>query len=79
MGLSKIETMAIPNYDNIDINDAIEFYQIKRYFDDDIKPIDGPENWKEQFSEKSLELYKLTLRFFNSISNENIVSQYSYC
>ena len=77
MGLSKIETMAIPNYDNIDINDAIEFYQIKRYFDDDIKPIDGPENWKEQFSEKSLELYKLTLRFFNSISNENIVSQYS--
>lgn len=77
MGLSKIETMAIPNYDNIDINDAIEFYQIKRYFDDDIKPIDGPENWKEQFSEKSLELYKLTFRFFNSISNENIVSQYS--
>ena len=32
--LEKIETMAIPEYDSIDINDAIEFFEIKKYFDD---------------------------------------------
>lgn len=31
--LSKIEAMEVPAFEEIDINDAIEFYQIKRYFD----------------------------------------------
>ena len=30
---SKIETLQIPVFEAIDINDAIEFFQIKRYFD----------------------------------------------
>ena len=32
--LEKIETIDIPEYNRIDINDAIEFYEIKKYFDD---------------------------------------------
>lgn len=32
--LSKIETMTIPELSQMDINDAIEYYEIKRYFDE---------------------------------------------
>ena len=31
--LDKIETMKIPNINDVTINDAIEFFEMKRYFD----------------------------------------------
>ena len=73
-GMEKIENIDIPIFENIDINDAIEFYEINRYFDDGIylKRWTDPQ-CVERYKVKSKKLHSLCMRYFNSLCEENIV------
>lgn len=68
--MDKIETLEIPDLSEIGINDAFEFYHIKRYFDVGARS----KNWtNEQYAlyiQKSKLLNGLAMRFFNSLTNE---------
>ena len=76
MGLERIEKYNIPSFDEISINDAIEYYQIERYFSDGARSKDWNDNEYNGYKKKSYALYKLCLRFFNSISSKSIVKEY---
>lgn len=76
--LVKIETLSIPDYFKIDINDAIEFYEIKRYFDNGTRASTWSDKDFQIYQEKSKKLYELTMRFFNAIDDTTVVQQYSY-
>lgn len=74
--LDKIETIEVPDIQDVTINDAIEFYEIKRYFDAGTRS----KLWNdEQFCEykaKSTKLDSLCKRFFNQIDDNNIIELY---
>lgn len=74
--LEKIIYMDIPQYDDIEINDAIEYYEIHKYFKKNIIHKNWTKEEIKQYTDKSNELYKLTMRFFNSITDEIIISEY---
>ena len=76
MGLEKIETMPVPELNSIDINDAIEFYQIHRYFDDKVKLEKWSDEQYQEYEDKSKELFALTFRFFDNLNDQNVVEQY---
>lgn len=75
--LSKIETMAIPELCQIDINDAIEYYEIKRYFDIGTRLKKWTNNEFNEYHTKSNKLYSLSMRFFNTIDSNLFIYQYS--
>lgn len=75
--LSKIEAMAVPAFEEIDINDAIEFYQIKRYFDAETRSKTWSDEAYEEYKVKCDTLSSLTKRFFNQINNDNIIGYYN--
>ena len=75
--LSKIETLQIPSFDEIDINDAIEFYQIERYFDTNTRSKTWSDEAYDEYKEKCSALSGLTKRFFNQIDNDNIIDYYN--
>lgn len=75
MNLDRIETLIIPDsIGQITINDAIEFYEIKRYIVDDGVVL---KKWTpeevENYKEKSRQLFKITNQFFRSINDESIL------
>lgn len=74
--LNKIETIEIPNINNVNINDAIEFFEIKRYFDDGARSKLWDDEQLNEYNEKSKKLDSLCKRFFNQISNDNITELY---
>lgn len=78
--LGRIETISVPDYNDIDINDAIESDQINKYFQKGI-PEKAKNTWTDEqlkeYSEKSKKLHALANRFFNNLNDENIVDQYS--
>ena len=76
INMDKVETMAIPEYDSIDINDAIEFYEIKKYFDDGAYSKTWTDEQQEEYKEKSKNLFGLTMRFFNALTDSTIVQEY---
>ncbi len=75
--LRKIETITIPEISQIDINDAIEYYEIKIYFDEGTRLKTWSDNEFNEYKEKSKKLYGLSVRFFNKIDNDSIIQQYS--
>ena len=75
--LSKIETLQIPVFEAIDINDAIEFFQIKRYFDAETRSKTWSDEAYEEYKAKCDTLSSLTKRFFNQINDNNIVDYYN--
>lgn len=75
--LDKIATMSVPNYSEIDINDAIEFYEIKRYFDNGVRSQEWNDEEYEKYRNKADKLYALTLRLFNCLCDNNIVDEYN--
>ncbi len=75
--LNKIETMVIPCISEIDINDAIEFYEIKRYIDEGTRSNTWSDEEVQAYKEKSQKLYGLTLRFFNAMDNTTIIQHYT--
>ena len=74
--LDRIEEISVPAFDSIDINDAIEFYEINTHI------INGgrKSNWSESeysvYADKSDTLRKLSLRYFNALSDDTIIEQY---
>lgn len=84
MGLDKIESLTIPAFDEIDINDAIEFYQIHLYFEDKARSKYWTDEQYKEYEAKSKTLLGLTHRFFHALTEESIVQEYqkadiSYC
>lgn len=74
--LDKIETIVIPDIKDITINDAIEFYEIKRYFDAGTRLKIWNDAQVIEYKEKSVKLDSLCKRYFNSINDENIIELY---
>ena len=75
--LDRIETMDIPEFETMTINDAIEFYEIKRYFDADMHLKTWTETSYQEYERKSKTLYGLTMRFINNIDDDNIIKHYA--
>lgn len=76
VGMEKIETIQIPDYKDITINDAIEYYQIKHYFDDGARVKRWTDAQYQEYKEKSKALYGLCMRFFNALDDRTIVDQH---
>lgn len=74
---SKIEVIQIPELEEININDALEFYQIKRYFDENTRDVRWTDAEYAEYEGKSKKLNSLTNSFFNKIDDENIVELYN--
>lgn len=75
--MQKIEKITIPKIEDIDINDAIEYYEIKKYFDDEITSPQWSFDDKKRYKEKSLKLFSLSMKFFNSLTDDNILDAYN--
>ena len=72
----RFENMQIPEFSEIDINDAIEFYEIKRYFDKGICHKDWTAEKLLSFQKKANTLYGLCVRYIGSLTNESIVDKF---
>ena len=76
-GVDRIEKISVPEYDDIDINDAIEYDQIHRCFQNLEKANNiWTEEQLKEYSEKSKKLIALANRFFNNLNDENILDNY---
>ena len=75
--LSKIEAIEVPTFEAININDAIEFFQIKRYFDTGTRSKTWSDEAYEEYKAKCESLSRLTKRFFNQLSDDNIIDYYN--
>ena len=76
-GINRVETLPILELDQLGINDAIEYYEIKQYFDSGTRSRGWTEEQCETYKAKSETLYKMTLQYFGGISNERIIEDYS--
>lgn len=61
--LDKIETIEIPDIKDITINDAIEFYEIKRYLDAGARLKIWNDSQVIEYNEKSVKLDSLCKRY----------------
>lgn len=77
MNLDKIESIIIPKFEEISINDAIEYYEIDCYFKDGARKKTWSDTEYDEYKRKSEQLLILTKRFFNGINDENIVDVYN--
>ncbi len=68
--------MSVPDYDAVTINDAIEYFQIKQFFDQDLQVPAWTQEEHENYKKKSNKLFGLTMRFFNGLSDDGIIEQY---
>lgn len=59
--------------DEFDINDLLEFYHIKLYFDNEIFLLNWNENDKSRYKETTNKVWELTRKFWIKICNENII------
>ncbi|MBO5934432.1 MAG: hypothetical protein J6Q94_02980 [Clostridia bacterium] len=75
--LDKIESMEMPDFNDISINDAIEFYEIKRYFDDGARSKLWSDEQLSNYTEKSKQIDSLCKRFFNQICDDTIIELYN--
>lgn len=75
--LSKIEAIEVPAFEAININDAIEFFQIKRYLDTGTRSKTWSDEAYEEYKAKCESLSRLTKRFFNQLSDDNIIDYYN--
>lgn len=75
--MQKIEKITIPKIEDIDINDAIEYYEIKKYFDDNITSPRWSVDCKKEYKEKSIKLFSLSMKYFNSLTDDNILDAYN--
>lgn len=76
INLIKIETIVPPSLEDMNINDAIELYCLKKYLDEDVRITTWTDEQFHSYKEKSKKLFVLTMRYFNSLSDENIVVSY---
>ena len=75
--LDRVEKINVSDFTKVDINDAIEFYEIKRYFDVGTRL----KKWSNEecniYKERSNNLFGLTMRFFSTINDDNIIEIYN--
>ena len=76
MYLDKITACTVPELVDIDINDAIEFYQINLYFENGARSTDWSDEQYESYYQKQKKLYSLAMRYFNNLSDNNIEKEY---
>lgn len=74
--LSKIESLEIPSIDDISINDAIEFFEIKKYFDKGIRSKDWTDEQYCTYKDKINKLYGFSMCFIKCINDETIIEQH---
>lgn len=74
--IGKIEVIKIPEFSDISINDAIEFYNIDICFKKCKKLDKWSNNKYEEYKNKSKELSSIFYKFFNEIDGCEIVEQY---
>lgn len=74
--LDKIATIEIPDVDDITINDAIEFYEIKRYLDAGVRLKLWDDEQLREYKDKSMKLDSLCKHFFNQLEDENVERLY---
>ena len=76
LGLDQIETLTIPVFESITINDAIEYCEIYKYFQDGARA----KKWTDEdyacYAEKSKKLMGLAKRYFNSLADSDIIKEY---
>lgn len=77
LGLNRIESIIVPKTTKIDVNDAIEFHEIKQYFDDGTRLRSWSEEQYIDYKNKSNDLYKLAMRHFNTLSGERLIEEYT--
>ena len=77
MHFSKIETLVVPEFQDISINDAIEFYQMKQYFDAGLRLTSWSEVDYASYKQKQVKLTALCFRYFNSLSDQTILQAFS--
>ena len=74
--LNKIQELLtnISKSDDFDINDFLEFYSIKQYFDNELFSESWSNELKKEYIDLSNELFKKTAQFLNiNINNTNII------
>ena len=76
MYLDKITTYVVPTLEDIDINDAVEFYQINLYFENGARSTEWSDEQFTAYYEKQKNLFSLTMRFFNGLNEDNIEKEY---
>lgn len=76
-GLNRVETLPVIELGQLEINDAIEYYEIKQYFDNGTRLRGWTEEQYETYKAKSEALYKMTLQYFDGITNKRIIEDYS--
>lgn len=73
LNLDKISSLDIPSYTELSVNDAIEFYEIKKYFSHGVRSRDWTDDEYEKYREKSKILAGFTTRFFSSLTDDTVV------
>ena len=75
--LDKIVSLEIPEYEDVDVNDAIEFNEIYKYFENNISNKNWTGEEEHTYRNKSKKLNGLAMRFFSSIKEEDIITIYN--
>ena len=74
--LDRIESMTVPPFASVTINDAIEYYEIYRYFEIGVRLKGWTDEDYERYHQLSNQLMGLCHRYFHSLNDSNIVEQY---
>lgn len=76
LNFGKIIFIEVPEYSRITINDAIEYFEIQKYFKEGLRDFDWSDEEYEQYEEKSRSLYTLANRYFSSLTDDSIIREY---
>lgn len=77
MHLDKIVDLIIPTIDSISLNDAIEFFQMKKYFDEDARLLSWSNEEYASYKVKQKSLTSLCFRYFYALNDSTIVTAFS--
>ncbi|OJX64263.1 hypothetical protein [Dysgonomonas sp. 37-18] len=74
--LQRVEELlhSIKFEDSFEINDLLEFYHIKLYFDNELFLLRWDEEMKQEFQIKANQLWNITKNFWLTINDQNILS-----
>ncbi|MBQ7543159.1 MAG: hypothetical protein IJT44_12805 [Clostridia bacterium] len=76
--LDRLEELDVPDFESVGINDAIEFHEIRRCLDYNYRPREWTDEQYDACFEKSNKLNRLAMRFFNAITENNIIDTYKH-
>lgn len=76
MGFDKIETIQIPPFESLHIDDVLEFYQFEKYLKDGYKLKSWTDSDIKKYSKKIKEMSGITRHFLGLLNDECIVAKY---